>query len=376
MATHLENARDLRSTIDDGAQSAPDEPTPASVIEQIRDAGLYALMCTREVGGDECGVAECLDVFAELAYADGSTGWCVMASNSAAAYFSAWSPDSLVERVFGDGIPLIAGQFAPNGVLSPDGSDWRCSGSYSFGSGLNDAQWAGAGAFTEPPEGENPDFRFVIVPRDEIEVLGNWDVMGLRATASWDYHLDDIAVPNDATFSFFDHPRLRGGPIYDLDVIPLTSIGHSAWAIGVVRRAIDELRHTAVTRQRMTGSAPLGESEYFLIALAEAEASFEASCSWVYAAFGAAEAAAIAGTLTPQLLLDTRMATTHVNQLGGRIVREVYNLGGTAALRTGPLERCFRDIHAGTQHAVVSPAVSLEYATASMQRAAQHVRGE
>jgi len=332
-------------------------------------------MCTREVGGDECGVAECLDVFAELAYADGSTGWCVMASNSAAAYFSAWSPDSLIERVFADGVPLIAGQFAPNGTMTPDGDDWRCTGNYSFGSGLNDAQWAGAGAFTEPPEGENPDYRFLLVSKGDIEILGNWDVMGLRATASWDYRLDDLAVPNDATFSFFDHPRLRGGPIYDLDVLPLTSIGHAAWAIGVVRRAIDELRYTAVTRKRMTGSAPLGESEYFLIALAEAEATFEAACAWVYSSFAAAEAAAKTESLTPEVLLNTRMATTHVNQLGGRIIRDVYNLGGTAALRTGPLERCFRDIHAGTQHAVVSPAVSLEYAGASMQRAADHVNG-
>jgi alkylation response protein AidB-like acyl-CoA dehydrogenase len=373
MTSHLENARDLRSTIDEAARANSDEPTPAAVIEQIRDAGLYSLMCSREVGGAECGVNECLDVFTELAYADGSTGWCVMASNSAASYFSAWSPDSLIERVFGEGIPLIAGQFAPNGILAPDGDDWRCSGDYNFGSGLNDAQWVGAGAFTEPTDGENPDYHFAIVARDEIEILGNWDVMGLRATASWDYRLDDVAIPRDATFSFFDHPRLRGGPIYDLDVIPLTSIGHSGWAIGVVKRAIDELRHTAVTRKRMTGSAPLGQSEYFLIALADAEASFEAARSWVYAAFNAAEAAAIAGTLTPELLLTTRMATTHVNQLGGRIVRDIYNLGGSAALRTGPLERCFRDIHAGTQHAVVSPAVSLEYAGASMQRATEDV---
>ena len=35
----------------------------------------------------------------------------------------------------------------------------------------------------------------------------------------------------------------------------------------------------------------------------------------------------------------------------------VYLAGGTTALRSGPLQRIFRDLDAGTQHMIVSPPV-------------------
>ena len=74
-----------------------------------------------------------------------------MASQSAASYFAAFCDDALVERVFGNGIPLVAGQFAPQGSLTPTGeSDWILNGSYRFGSGLNDAQWAGQAPSPNP----------------------------------------------------------------------------------------------------------------------------------------------------------------------------------------------------------------------------------
>jgi hypothetical protein len=55
-----------------------------------------------------------------------------------------------------------------------------------------------------------------------------------------------------------------------------------------------------------------------------------------------------------------RAVTVHVTHDGADIVRECYLLAGTTALRRGPLERCFRDIHAGTQHFFASPAGPIE----------------
>ena len=60
--------------------------------------------------------------------------------------------------MFADGVPLSAGQFAPNGTATPDGDGYRLNGRYSFGSGINHAHWAGAGVLTEEPEGADPRF--------------------------------------------------------------------------------------------------------------------------------------------------------------------------------------------------------------------------
>ncbi len=64
-----------------------------------------------------------------------------------------------------------------------------------------------------------------------------------------------------------------------------------------------------------------------------------------------------------------RQATVHVTQEAADIVREAYLLLGTTALRDGPLQRCFRDIHAGSQHFFASPASTLELARDLMNAA-------
>jgi indole-3-acetate monooxygenase len=367
--TYLDRARELRSLIDTAAEKADGGPIASETVQALDDAGLYGLLVPREVGGAEESLTDCLDVFAEVAAADGSTGWCLMASNTSAAFFGAWCDDDLASTVFGNGMPRVAGQFAPKGTLTPlDGGGWRLSGQYQFGSGMNDAHFAGAGAITVVGEGESPDYRFAIMPKEVVQIDGNWDVFGLQSTASWDYHATDVDVPANATFSFFAPHRYRGGAVYDMGVLPLTALGHAGWALGVVRRALDEVAQIAATKQRMTGSAPLRDSEYFLMELGQLEARYSAGRAWVYESFRAAQAKAEAGdgTFDEAAAREVRMSTAFVNQEGGDIVRRAYVLAGTASLRSGAMERCFRDIHAGTQHAVVSPDVTIAYGRAAV----------
>ena len=56
-----------------------------------------------------------------------------------------------------------------------------------------------------------------------------------------------------------------------------------------------------------------------------------------------------------------RQSTVHVTQEGADIVRHAYLLAGTTGLRSGPLQRCFRDIHAGSQHFFASPVSTLDF---------------
>ena len=53
----------------------------------------------------------------------------------------------------------------------------------------------------------------MMMPRSEVEVLGNWDVLGLRATSSYDYRIDAF-VPAHATFEFFSPHPVPGAARY------------------------------------------------------------------------------------------------------------------------------------------------------------------
>ena len=52
-----------------------------------------------------------------------------------------------------------------------------------------------------------------------------------------------------------------------------------------------------------------------------------------------------------------RLAMTHVTWAAHQVATFAYGAAGTTGLRAGTLQRLFRDMHAGTQHMIVSPPV-------------------
>jgi hypothetical protein len=53
----------------------------------------------------------------------------------------------------------------------------------------------------------------------------------------------------------------------------------------------------------------------------------------------------------------TRLALQHATWTVAEVCMFVYTAGGTTALRSGVIQRFFRDMHAGTQHMTSSPPV-------------------
>jgi alkylation response protein AidB-like acyl-CoA dehydrogenase len=361
----LAAARKLRTTIDANAAKSKDEPVPMETIDALVQAGLFGAMAPRDVGGHELSLLEALDVFAEVARADGSAGWCLMAGASAAAYFGAYCPDAFVKKMFADGTPLVAGQFAPNGTAVREDGGYRLTGNYQFGSGLHYAAWVGAGFLVPPPGGSDAPtlYLFGVMPVEQVELRGNWDVLGLGATASFDYAIRDVFVPEEATFVFAAPTRRRGGRVFELGVIAQTAVGHAGFAIGVTRRALDELAVLAKTKVRMGASAFLKDDERFLHALGTLESRYRSARAWVREVFAALEETVLeTGRIDLVENNAARQATVHVTQEGADIVREAYLLAGTTALRAGPLQRAFRDLHAGSQHFFAGPPSTLDFA--------------
>lgn len=371
----LEAARDLRALIDENARAAGDDPVPKATVDALVEAGLHTVNVPRAVGGAELPLTECLDVFAEVSRGDGSAGWSLMASATTVAFFGAYGGDSLVADMFGAGVPLGAGQFAPNGTAVRDRNGWRIDGDYSFASGIDAAEWVGAGAMTvpEPDSDEQPDILFAIFPTARAERRGNWDVLGLRATASEDYVVRHVHVDDDAAFRFFSPTRHRGGEVYELGVLGLTCVGHTGWAIGVVRRALDELEAVAKTKHRMGAASALAESERFLHELGTLETRASAAEALARTEFAAAQSRIEQlAAPDPAVTNALRAATVHVTQDGADVVRSCYLLAGTSGLRNGPLERCFRDMHAGTQHFFASPAGMVDFGRDVLSAAADN----
>jgi alkylation response protein AidB-like acyl-CoA dehydrogenase len=365
---NVQRARDLFDQLDAiGSTVAIGESFNRKVLKDLSDAGLVGLTVAKEAGGKDLPLAEAVEVWEELSRADGSIGWCAFAADSALTYLGSYLPDDglaeLLSHTTDTSLPVVAGRFAPTGSATISDGSWVLTGDYQFGSGLRVADVVGAGFFADRGDGSDPAYLMGWLPVSAVELRGNWDVLGLRATQSIDYHIESAKVPDSHTFEFLSPKVYRGSAKHWLGVLPLTAAGHAAWALGVGRRMLDELVHIAA-RTRLGATSSLGGSEHFLINVARLESRLRSARAWVSEVCEQAESECDergdwVSVPTANLV---RQACVHANREAVGIAREAYSLAGTPALREGPMQRCFRDLHAGTQHYFASDAASIDFA--------------
>ena len=141
----LDAARDLYATIDANAVAAASDPVPLDTVNALQGAGLYGVLVPREAGGAGLSVVDAVDVIAEVARADGSTGWCLMAGAGVVSFFGAYASEDFVSEMFAQGVPTMAFGAPTTGFGAGvrDRAGYRVSGRFGFGSGVNHARWVG-----------------------------------------------------------------------------------------------------------------------------------------------------------------------------------------------------------------------------------------
>jgi alkylation response protein AidB-like acyl-CoA dehydrogenase len=359
----LDKARALAPVIEREAAGAESSGTMTQpVVDALTESGLFSLMVPRDLGGSEVDVVTALEVLEEICRIDGSTGWSLLANVTSTAFAAAYCGDAAVKEMFdGPRPPIHAGQFAPRGSAAAVEGGYTVSGRYSFASGSDHAGYI-AGGTLETKDREFvldsrgiPRIRAVFVPVEKVNLLGNWDVMGLVATHSVDYEIPEQFVDAGWTFPLLDAEPQRGGAVYHLGVLSLTSIGHVAFALGVGKRALEEIVAVAKGKQRLGAAEPIMDQQLFQHELAMHDAAMRSARAYAVEVFGAAQAAVDSGDHpTPLETQRLRQATTYATRVAADATRFAYTWSGSDGLRNpSVLGRCFRDISAGTQHIFV-----------------------
>ena len=344
-----------------------------SVVDTMWSTGLMSAFNPEPAGGVEPSFAQMIETWIEMAWQDGSFGWVGIANLPSSFAAAAYLPDDGFAEVFTahDNHVTMGGQFFPNGQgVAVDGG-YRLTGSWSFGSGTGHAEYVAAG-FLPMVDGEMqwisegvPDMRVAIVPRADVAFHDGWHVQGLKATGSYDYAIDDVFVPHARTFALFTREPLRGAsPATRMGMMPVTAAGHAAWALGVAKSMLDDVAELAATKYRMSDMAALATRPTFQKGLARHVAAWRAARLLVLDAFGTAEAAVAArDELTPTMRADMRVAAVHATDTARECAEWAHLAAGTTAIREGSrLERAFRDIYTGTQHALISEKVAIDAA--------------
>jgi len=360
----LSRADELRTFVESQADEAERlTHMTDETVETFHRESLYRMLLPTELGGSALSWVDAMRVVEKIAYADGSTGWCLMVGNVEVGAGGAYLGDEGIEHIFGHGNEiLIAGQGIPNGYAREVEGGYSIHGDYSYGSGIHHADYIHTGCILM--EGDKPKMlanglpEVVIchVDKKDITLKHNWDVMGLRATGSYDYTIDEMFVPAHLCHSFNLSEPLRGPNMYSLGLIGYTAWGHTSFALGVGRRALDEVAELARTKGNVFGL--LGEGASFQERYARAEASYRGAREFCYSAWGD-----ICDTLSngekgsKEQIALIRLAMRNIHEVVSDVCTFAHKAGGGVSLRPSVLQRCYRDIHAGTQHILLSDQI-------------------
>ncbi|AKT41291.1 acyl-CoA dehydrogenase family protein [Chondromyces crocatus] len=322
-------------------------------VQALRDSGLLALALPRALGGMECDPLTQATVFEAMARADTSAGWCFMISALIAALAGAYLPDEGARAVFPTPSTYLAGLRLPMGTAQRTDGGYRVQGRWAFGSGARHADWIFTVALL-PSERDDapPSLLDVALPVTDVHIEDTWHVAGLRGSGSDHYRIDDAFVPEAFTCPAPAAPPLRGGPLYRLPMLALIAPGHAAFVLGAAQRALDEITAVAPHRIKAWPQTPLGQHPAFQMDLGRATVKLRAARAYTADVLGSTWDRVRAGDdLTPADWVSLRALTTYTADVAAEVSSFAYRAGGGSALyATSPLQRCFRDLHAATQH--------------------------
>lgn len=335
------------------------------VVAALRASGIYTMLYPREVGGAELLPFDAMTIVERLSHAHASVGWCTLVNNMEGATMAIYIEDDGIKKVFGDGVDItIAGNGVPRGSARPVEGGFMIRGRWAYGSAIYHAEWIHSGCFVTDPDGKdmvilpNGQPKIVIThhPRSTVKLLGNWDVLGLRATGSFDYTLsegEELFVPTPMTYDFEIGAPRRGGAQGALGLTGYSAWAHSGWAVGVGRRLLDELVKVIVSRQDPFGKS--SDSTSFRFQFAQAEARYRAARALVYETWrDVSETFARGEAMSLQQMTMIKLALRHIHDVVSDVGTFAHRAARGASLHNTPMQRFYRDIHAGTQHILMA----------------------
>lgn len=324
---------------------------------------MFRMLVAEALGGLEVHPEVMVSTLSALAAGDAAAAWCVM-TGATTSLLAAYLDPSAAKRMWQENPSTItAGVFAPMGRAKPVDGGYRLTGRWPFASGCENATWRMGGGLVidggapRALADGRPEVRSFFFPASESEVIDTWDVMGLCGTGSHDLEVKDVFVPAEHTACVFADAPKHDGALFKFPIFGLLAAGVAACGLGIGRAAMDSLGQLAKTKKGFGGSRSIAQQDLVQVEVASAEGELRAGEALLLQTCRDTYAAAERGELTLQHRASLRLAANQATRAAVRATDAMYHAGGgTSLYRKSPLQRHFRDVHAVTQHIMVSQA--------------------
>lgn len=324
-------------------------------VARLKAAGIYRASTPRRFGGDPQAPADFLRVIERISAIDGSTGW--VASFGSSLVYLAALPLETQAALYADGPDVVfaGGLFPVQPAAEVDGG-FQINGRWKFASGCMGADILGVGIPGDASTAGKP--RTALLRPDEVEIVQDWDVVGMRGTGSFDLVVNEVVVPREWTF-------IRGGaPTVDEPLYRYPTIAYAAQVLavvgaGVARAALDYAVETGAGRSGITGAPKLADRPYYRTAVAEAEAALRSARAYFYEITEEVWETVLRGdTATPEQNAHLRLAASHIASTSASVVNRIIEISGTGAIfHSHPLRQWAGDALVPQQHAFLGPGL-------------------
>jgi alkylation response protein AidB-like acyl-CoA dehydrogenase len=332
----------------------------------LKDSGLFKMWIPRAYGGLEVDPMTGIRIFEEVARIDSAAGW-VLQISVGGSVFPAFLDEHGAREVYGDGNTQIAAAFFPPARAVAEDGGFRVEARIPFSSGSHHCDWflglAGVveGERLRTREDGAPETWLFAAPARDLEIIENWNTIGMRGTGSHDVAIRAAFVPRHRAAPLLAsekrHATTKGfeGPLYRCTVWPPVA-SLAAVALGIARASIDELVALAHAKTPAYMPSPLRQRVTAQAQAGRASAKLGAARAYLDAALRDAWESAVAGDLIAgRQKMQVQLASVHAAEAAAEAVRLVHAAAGTSGIREEqPFERHFRDVHVITQHAYIA----------------------
>lgn len=358
----IERIRPVIEQYRDEAEQNRNLSTP--VVAAMRDAGLLKLWTPKEYGGSEVDLPVFMQATESIARIDSAAGW-IFSTAAAGPLLTAFMPPQAAQELYANGPSLfLPGASAPTSSRAVQvAGGYRLSGRWPLGSGSQHGEWLGVvtmvfdGDVPRMDAHGAPDFKSMILPRQDCEILDTWYSLGMRGTGSTHFAVTDAFVPEERVFSVFTAQPQVSGPLYKLGVLPMFAMTVTSVLPGIARAAIDSFVALAKAKTPTFSQTGLATRPTIHAELARVEALVLSARAFLYEVANEMMATVKAGQpVSEDLEARRRLACSNAGASCIEAVDRLFALAGATPVYSGHrLERYLRDVHTAGQHLFVSP---------------------
>ncbi|MGH3636464.1 MAG: acyl-CoA dehydrogenase family protein, partial [Mycobacterium sp.] len=262
----------------------------------------------------------------------------------------------------------MASPYAPTGVAVPADGGYRFSGRWQFSSGTDHCQWIFLGALLGNADGSiatPPTMLHMILPRSDYQIVeDSWNVVGLKGTGSKDIIVRDVSVPD---YRVMNGDQVIDGTaqkeagvtesLYKMPWSHMFPLGITAAVIGIAEGTL--AAHLDYQRDRINAmGTAVKDDPYVLYAIGEAAADINAARQELLATVDKMWDIVDSGRdVSFQERAMGRRTQIRAAWRAVMATDQIFARSGGNALRLDkPLQRFWRDAHAGLNHAIHVPS--------------------